>query len=115
MLRLLQFLWITRQSSIVGGIVVLLMFAGFVMFIVVPTGQPLAFAEVKGIVLSSGPLPELGFCPDPNQIASVQLTNGRIIHARVASAQTLQSGTSVWVRQWRTSCNSDGYEVVLPK
>jgi len=115
MFRLLQFWWVTKRSQIIGGVVVLLMFAGFVLFIVVPTGQPLAAAEVKGIVVSAGPLPELGFCPDPNQIASVRLANGRIIHAHVATAQTLQPGTSVWVRQWRTACNSDGYEVVLPR
>ena len=115
MFRLLQFWWVTKRSSIVGGVIALLAFAGFALFIVLPTGQPLSAAEVQGIVVSAGPLPELGFCPDPNQIASVRLANGRIVPAHVASAQTLQPGTSVLVRQWRTACNSDGYEVVLRK
>ena len=113
MFRSLRFWWVTKRSAVIMGAVGILVLVLFALFINWPTGQPLPSTVVQGVVVSAGPLPELGFCPDPHQIASVQLASGRIIHANVPTAKTLQPGTVVRLRQWRTACNPDGYEVVL--
>ena len=113
MFRPLQFWWATKRSSLVLGAVIFVVFALFAFFVIAPKSQPLPGAIVHGVVISAGPTPDVGFCPDPHQIAAVRLSNGRVVHAQVASAKTLPPGALVSLRQWRTACNPNGYEVVL--
>jgi len=114
MFRTLSFLWTTRRSSIVFGVACVAAFVVFALWVRPFSAQTLPVGGVLGVVVSAGPLPNLGQCPDqgPNQTAAVRLASGRVIHASVPSAQTLQPGVVVRIRQWQTACNPSGYEVV---
>jgi hypothetical protein len=114
MFRALSFLWATNRGSITFGVAFVAVFVVFALW-VRPFGvRSLPAGGVPGVVISAGPLPNLGQCPEqgPNQIAAVRLASGWVIHASVPSAQTLQPGVVVRVRQWQTVCNPSGYEVV---
>ena len=98
------------------GVTCIIGFVAFALFTTLFRGQPLPNGGVRGVVISAGPLStNRGQCPDssPNQMATVRLASGRVVYATVASAITLQPGTSVQIRQWQTACNPSGYEVVL--
>jgi hypothetical protein len=109
-----MFVWGTKRNTIVIAVSFVVVFAAFALWVRPFGAQSLPPGGVVGVVISAGPMPNLGQCPEqgPNQMAAVRLANGRVIHALVPSAQTLQPGVVVHVRQWQTVCNRDGYEVV---
>ena len=111
----IEFWLAINRLTITFAAIVAIALVLFAWFFMRPSSQPLSSTLEQGIVISAGSLPELGFCPDPNQNAVVRQSDGRVINAAVASAKTLQPGSVVKIRQWPTACNPGGYEVVLRK
>jgi hypothetical protein len=67
----------------------------------------------KGVVLSAGPVTVAKVCGANQQVASVQLSKGRVVQALVPSSRQLQPGTLVTVRQQSFTCNPTHYEIVF--
>ena len=67
---------------------------------------------VKGVVLSAGPYSTSGVCGATQQIASVRLSDGRVVQALVLQDDHIQPGTPVTLREESLSCNPTAYEIV---
>ena len=65
-----------------------------------------------GVVVSVGSVGLAGACGGTHAVASVRLSNGRVINAVVVAGGPVSQGAQVTVRQHSFLCNPAAYEVV---
>lgn len=66
----------------------------------------------NGVLLSTGPVSASGVCGGTQQIASVRLSTGRVVHALVVQGGPITPGTVVVLHEQSLACNLTGYEIV---
>jgi len=108
MLETLRYRWTSKEIK--GAALGVLLLAAFVLL--TASGFWSSRGATQGVVLSTGPASVASACGGTRELASVQLSSGRIVYAFVASGGPLHHGTPVTVRKQWSPCNTAAYEAV---
>ena len=113
MFESLRYRWTSKQVAVAAIVTLLLVL--FAVLFSIQAGALSSGRVTRGVVLSAGAISVAGVCGGTREVASVQLSKGRVVEALVISVGPLQPGTPVTLRQQSSSCNPTAYEIVASK
>ena len=94
-------------AGIAVAAVILSAFAAFETWRIV-----LSPAIVRGTVVSTGPVSFSGACGATREVATVQLSDGRVVYALVDSSPEVSPGVQVSLQKQGFACGPVYYEVI---
>lgn len=104
----LRYRWTLKELKAIALVAALVAaLASFALWRILSSG-----AVANGVVVSTGAVSVGKACGATLQIASVQLSDGRVISASVDFGGPLRPGTQVSVQKQSSVCAAAGYQVV---